>query len=79
MTLIFEVIKGEQQFRRKAKILRNESSGKQLYSFGVLDINVKFPTFIAQHKANLDNYVVFDKKDIDKYYSMRYAIIGEVD
>lgn len=79
MEITFEVVKGEQTFRKNARILRNHADSDSSYIFGVLFNNVKHPSFILIDKSDDKYFIVCNKSDIDRYYSTRYIIIGEVD
>ena len=79
MEITFEVVKGEQTFRRNARILRNHADSNSFYMFGVLFIRVEHPSFILIDNYNDKYFIMCNKTDIDKYYSIRYTIIGEVD
>ena len=79
MEITFEVVKGEQTFRKNARILQNYADSNSSYVLGVLFINVKHPSFILIDKYDDKYFIVCNKTDINKYYSIRYVIIGEVD
>ena len=79
MEITFEVIKGEQTFRKNARIVQNYADSNSSYVFGVLFIKVEHPSFILINKHDDKYFIVCNKSDIDKHHSILYAIIGEVD
>ena len=78
MPLTFEVSKGNESFRRTAKILNNYATGRQLYSFGVFFISGIAPVVIARHNANKENFVICNAIDKDRYISEDYEIVAWV-
>ena len=56
MEITFEVVKGEQTFRKNARILQNYADSNSSYVLGVLFINVRHPSFILIDKYDDSHY-----------------------